>query len=177
MKTVIVLAMHGMTPKDYPIEEKKEFLKLHSQVDAGGLSAEQLRRHDELDRKMRNWPRTPKNDPYNEAAVEMARNLERSSGNEVVLGYNEFCAPSLQDAFAIAAERQKADRVVVVTPMMTRGGNHSEEEIPAEVEAARSRFPQVRFDYAWPFNSVRIAEFLSAHISETSGSCAAGHRA
>ena len=169
MKTVIVLAMHGMTPKDYPIDEKKEFLKLHSQVDAGGLSAEQLQRHDELDRKMRNWPRTPKNDPYNEAAVEMARNLERCSGNEVVLGYNEFCAPSLQDAFAIAAGKN-ADRVIAVTPMMTRGGNHSEEEIPAEVAAAQSRFPNIRFEYAWPFNSVRIAEFLSLHITESSGS-------
>lgn len=163
MKSIIVLAMHGMTPKDFPIEEKKEFLKLHSQVDSGGLSAEQRRRHDELDAKMRNWPRTPSNDAYNEAALQLARDLQQSSGNEVILGYNEFCAPSLPGAFAIAAGK-RPDRVVVVTPMMTRGGNHSEEEIPAEVQAAREKYPHIQFEYAWPFNSARIADFLNSHI-------------
>jgi sirohydrochlorin cobaltochelatase len=163
MKTILVLAMHGMTPKDYPLEEKKEFLRLHSQVDAGGLSAEQRRRHDELDLKMRRWPRTPQNDPYHTAATELAREMARSSGNEVILGYNEFCAPSLQEAFALAAEK-RPDKVVVVTPMMTRGGNHSEEEIPAEVQTARERFPHIQFDYAWPFDPAKIADFLTGHV-------------
>lgn len=163
MSTLLVLAMHGMTPKDFPLEEKKEFLKLHSQVDSGGLSAEQRRRHDELDTKMRRWPRTPQNDAYNDAAVRLARDLERSSGNAVILGYNEFCAPSLPEAFALAAAK-RPDRVVVVTPMMTRGGNHSEEEIPAEVQAAREKFPHIEFDYAWPFDSAKIAQFLTSHI-------------
>ncbi len=169
MKSIIVLAMHGMTPKDFPLDEKKEFLKLHSQVDAGGLTADQRARHDALDLKMRRWPRNATNDAYNEAAMQLAKDLERSSGNEVILGYNEFCAPSLQEAFAIAAGK-RPDRVIVVTPMMTRGGNHSEEEIPAEVQAAREKFPHVRFEYAWPFDSARIAQFLSGHISDVTGS-------
>ncbi len=164
MKTILVLAMHGMTPKDYPLEEKREFLKLHSQVDSGGLTADQRTRHDALDLKMRKWPRTPQNDPYHIAATEIAREMERSSGNEVILGYNEFCWPGLQEAFAQAAAK-RPDRVVVVTPMMTRGGNHSEEEIPAEVQTAREKFPHIRFDYAWPFDPARIARFLSEHVN------------
>lgn len=163
MKTVIVLAMHGMTPKDFPADEKKEFMRLHSQIDSGTLLSEQRRRHDELDSKMRRWPRTPQNDAYNEAAKEMARNLGRSSGQEVILGYNEFCAPTLQEAFGLAAAK-RPDRVIIVTPMMTRGGNHSEEEIPAEVQTARERFPHIQFEYAWPFDSSRIADFLADHI-------------
>ena len=166
MKTVIVLAMHGMTPKDFPAEERKEFMRLHSQAGSGGLSADQHRRHDELDLKMRRWPRTPANDSYNEAAVQLASDLSRSSGSEVILGYNEFCAPSLQEAFALAADK-RPDRVIVVTPMMTRGGNHSEEEIPAEVQLAREKYPQVQFDYAWPFDSASVAKFLTNHIQQT----------
>ena len=45
MGSIIVLAMHGMTPKDFPQEDKKEFMRLHSQVGSGSLSADQRRRH------------------------------------------------------------------------------------------------------------------------------------
>ena len=165
MKSVIVLAMHGMTPKDFPADEKQEFLKLHSQAGSGALSPDQRRRHDALDVRIRNWPRTPANDTYQSAAAQLARDLERSSGSEVIVGYNEFCGPSLSEALAAAALK-RPDQVVVVTPMMTRGGNHSEEQIPAEVAAAQKKFPHIRFEYAWPFDSARIAEFLTAHLRQ-----------
>ncbi|MBP9733696.1 MAG: CbiX/SirB N-terminal domain-containing protein [Candidatus Omnitrophica bacterium] len=166
MKTILVLAMHGMTPKDYPLEEKREFLKLHSQADSGGLTAEQRVRHDALDLKMRKWQRTPQNDPYHTAATEIAAEMQRSSGNEVILGYNEFCWPSLQEAFSMAAQKN-ASRVVIVTAMMTRGGNHAEEEIPAEIEEARKKFPNIQFEYAWPFSASLIANFLTEHVGQT----------
>jgi sirohydrochlorin cobaltochelatase len=54
--------------------------------------------------------------------------------------------------------------VVVTTPMMTPGGEHAEQEIPAAIAEARARHPQVAFDYAWPFDLARVAAFLAEQI-------------
>jgi len=32
MKTIVVLVMHGMSPSDFPKDEKQEFMKLRSQL-------------------------------------------------------------------------------------------------------------------------------------------------
>jgi sirohydrochlorin cobaltochelatase len=48
--------------------------------------------------------------------------------------------------------------------MMTRGGEHAEIEIPAEVEAARTRHPAVTLVYAWPFEPGDVARFLAEQI-------------
>ena len=68
---------------------------------------------------------------------------------EVVVGFNEFCAPDLAQALDEAAARG-AGQVVVTTPMMTTGGEHAEQDIPAAIDQAPARHPQVTFDYAWP---------------------------
>jgi CbiX protein len=52
----------------------------------------------------------------------------------------------------------------VVTPMMTRGGEHSEADIPMAIARARSRHPSVRFQYAWPFAPAEVAGFLAMQI-------------
>lgn len=166
MKTLIVLAMHGMTPKDFPEGEKNQFFKLRaalSRPEPGLDRQASLKRLEELDRKMRQWPRTPQNDPFHFAATKLAEHLSAKTGYEVRLGYNEFCAPDLPQALDLAAE-SGAQRVLVVTPMMTRGGNHSEEEIPQLVEEAVKRHPGTRFIYAWPFAEEEIASFLASQL-------------
>jgi len=163
MKTIIVLAMHGTPPKDFPREEFAEFFRLHSQVGKGATSSPIQERYDFLDNKMRNWPRNERNDPFHAASQELAAQLSKVSGLEVILGYNEFCAPGLDEALQYAVN-ENADKIIVATPMMTRGGEHAEKDIPAKIKDFSKRYPKVAITYAWPFDTVQVAGFLSEHI-------------
>jgi sirohydrochlorin cobaltochelatase len=137
MKAVIVLAMHGAPPLDFPEQDLAEFYGLHARLahgpGAGPAAAE--RRYFELEEKIRTWPRTPRNDPFYAGSQNLAIELRKASGRKVILGFNEFCAPSLHEALDQAAG-QGAEKVIVVTPMVTRGGEHAERDIPDAIERA-----------------------------------------
>ena len=167
MKAVIVLAMHGGLPNDFPKQELAEYFNLHSRL-AHAVGAENTavrRRFDELETRIRHWPRTPKNDPYFFGSQELAVALRRASGRKVILGFNEFCAPSLDEALDQAAG-QKAEKIIVATPMMTRGGEHAEIDIPAAIRRAEESHPGAKYIYAWPLPVREIAEFLSAQLGK-----------
>jgi len=66
----------------------------------------------------------------------------------VVVGFNEFCAPDVGQALDQAAAGG-ARRVVLVTPMMTAGGEDAEVELPEQVAAAKWPHPGLAFVYAW----------------------------
>jgi len=167
MKAVIVLAMHGVPPNDFPEPEMAELFSLRARVKkvAGPerLALEGSLR--ELDSKMRAWPRTAKNDPFCAASQELGASLKKATGCEVVVGFNEFCGPSLDDALrrAIASG---AEKVIVVTPMMTRGGEHAEVDIPAVIKAVQAEHPEFPIVYAWPFKVSETANFLASHIAD-----------
>ncbi len=163
LDTTIVLAMHGAPPNDYPRQESGEFFNLHGRLGHGHRPniGPIPSRYAELERKIREWPRTPQNDPYHAAALDLARHLQLASGFRVVVGFNEFCSPKLDEALDQAATSQ---RIVVITPMMTRGGGHSEQEIPEAIQRAKERHPDVQILYAWPFDVSEIAGFLSKQI-------------
>lgn len=166
METVLVLAMHGAPPRDFPRQELVELMTLHGRLGHGGgpQQAEWARRYAELESKMRGWPRTAENDPFHAASLDLARQLQRATGYDVIVGFNEFCGPSLDEALAQAVGGG-AEKVVVVTPMMTRGGEHAEVDIPAAVQHAREKYPRVGFYYAWPFADEAIAKFLAGQLS------------
>ncbi len=164
---IIVLAMHGMPPKDFPEKEKMEFMRLHSQhARPGALTAEQMKRHAELDVQMRAWPRTETNDAFHAASCRIAAEMKKINGVEVLVAFNEFCAPGVPETLDKAAGLKQGE-VVVATPMLTRGGSHAELEIPADIEKARQRHPGVQFRYAWPFDSAFVAKFLSEQIQRS----------
>jgi sirohydrochlorin cobaltochelatase len=165
MKSVIMLAMHGAPPKDFPERETAELFGLHARLEhaAGPERAGLERRYAELDAKMRAWPRTAQNDPFYVGARDVADHLGRATGCEVVVGFNEFCAPSLDEALDHAVAKA-ADRVIVITPMMTRGGEHSEVDIPAAIRRAQERHPGLSIRYVWPFEASDVAAFLAAQI-------------
>ena len=167
LRTVIVLAMHGAPPNDFPQRELGELFGLHARLDHthGPERAMLERRYAELDAKMRAWPRTVQNDPFYVGSQELAGELARMTACPVIVGFNEFCAPSLDEAFDRAVE-QGADRIIVVTPMVTRGGEHSEVDIPTAVRRAQERHPQTPFLYAWPFEASEVAQFLAAQIGK-----------
>lgn len=165
MKTIIVLAMHGAPPNDFPQRELGELFGLHARLDhTQGLERAALeRRHAELDAKMRAWPRTAQNDPFYIGSQALAAELVCVTEYPVIVGFNEFCAPSLDEAFDRAVE-QGASRIIVVTPMVTRGGEHSEADIPAAVRRAQTRHPGLSLLYAWPFATPCVAQFLAAQV-------------
>ena len=170
--TVVVLAMHGSPAVDFPRNELSELLGLHMRLSQGDLDGPEreaiARRHDELDRKIRGWPRTAENDPFFAASQDLAKRLSEALGTRVVVGFNEFCAPSVEQVLEEVAE-EGADRIVVVTPMMTTGGEHSERDIPEVIERVRGKHPRTEIVYAWPFEPNKVAEFLARHIKESTG--------
>jgi sirohydrochlorin cobaltochelatase len=166
MKSIIVLAMHGVPPRDFPEKELAEFFRLHSQRAASTNNNQEnpQDRYSFLNNKIRNWTRNEQNDPFHIASQELAKQLTEISGIEVIVGYNEFCAPSLEEALQSAVNKN-ADKIIIATPMMTRGGEHTEKEIPAKIKEFSKRCPKVEIKYAWPFDTLQVARFLSEHIS------------
>jgi len=165
VKTVIVLAMHGIPASDYPGQRLAELMALHHRLDQlDGSEKEMARaRFEALDAELRNWPRTPQNDPFHHFSLELARELESMTHTETVVGFNEFCAPdvyqTLQEAVTCGA-----GRIIVVTPMLTRGGEHAEREIPAIIRKFSDTYPEVEIIYAWPFEKSAIAGFLKQNM-------------
>ena len=165
-KAVIVLAMHGSPALDFPKDEMAEFMSLHAQLGSmsGPLASAQRVRYDQLDSRMRAWPRTGQNDPFYAGSQELAKHLRQESGLEVIIGFNEFGAPTLEEALDRAAARE-AGQIVVVTPMMTRGGEHSAVDIPGAIRRAQQKVPSQKIIYAWPFATEDIARFLSSQVT------------
>jgi sirohydrochlorin cobaltochelatase len=98
-------------------------------------------------------------------SLELAGHLSRYTGNKVILGFNEFCAPSLEEAIEQALETAP-EKIVVITPMMTRGGEHSEVDIPNAIQRAQERHPGIQIIYVWPFDVSQVAQFLASQIAQ-----------
>ena len=165
MGDVVVLVMHGAPPNDFPRDEMAEFFGLRARLVRAAEPERAAMEHRlaELEARIRAWPRTPLNDPFHAAAHEMAAELARATGCEVIVGFNEFCSPTLDEALDRAAA-MAIGKVVVITPMMTRGGEHAEVDIPAAVRLAQQRHPGAQLLYAWPFDLAEVAAFLGAQV-------------
>jgi sirohydrochlorin ferrochelatase len=165
-KAVVVLAMHGAPPLDFPKSEMAEFMSLYARLGhaLSPLPDDQKARYRQLEAKMRVWPRTGQNDPFYAGSQELAKHLRQESGLEVIIGFNEFCAPGLDEALERAAAREAAE-IVVITPMMTHGGEHSAVDIPEAVRRAQQKFPGQKIVYAWPFATEDIARFLASQVT------------
>lgn len=161
--------MHGVPPRDFPRREIAELMALGNRLEHGAVPPPERpaaeARFAELDAKVRGWPRSAENDTFYMASQELAAELALATGSEVVLGFNEFCSPAVPAALDRAAATD-AERIVVITPMLTPGGEHAEVEIPAQVEDARGRHPDVQFVYAWPYAMADVAAFLAQRIAK-----------
>src|SRR3970040_1431571 len=100
MSDVIVLAMHGAPPTDFPPQEIGELFMLHMRLGhvAGSERAALEGRFAALDARVRAWPRTPQNDPFYAGSLDLAAHLERLTGAAGLVGFKEFCAPRLDES-------------------------------------------------------------------------------
>ncbi len=162
----VILVGHGGIPKGYPSDLVSKLKRLEAQRRAAGqpMSPEEL----ELDTKIRQWPRTPESDPYQAGLEALASQMKPMlNGAHFTVAYNEFCGPTLSEAVeGIIAKGAK--QITVVSTMFTPGGSHSEFEIPEEMEELRAKYPEVKLNYAWPFDLKKVARMLTDHISQFS---------
>jgi sirohydrochlorin cobaltochelatase len=162
-KEAVVLIGHGGTASDIPRAVVAELKRLEGERQAR-RETEMSPREAELDKKVREWPRTPETDPYKFGVEEIAAALApKLGGRKLVVAYNEFCAPSVEDAIEGLA-REGFTRISLISTMFTRGGIHAECEIPGIVLLSRKKYPGVSIEYAWPYDAGFIADFLAAQL-------------
>ena len=161
-KSAVILVGHGGIPSDLPSGIVEKFMRLHkTRVKAGGEASDQ---EIELDNTIRRWARTPDSDPYKSGLENLATHMEKFLNDFIVkTAYNEFCYPTIEEAIGELAV-DKVTRIILVTTMITRGGSHSEKEIPEELEVLREKFKDIDIQYAWPFDMDSFALFLSDHL-------------
>ena len=162
-REAVVLVGHGGVPSDCPGELVSELKLLEADRRARGL-AEMSPLEVEIDRKVRHWPRTRATDPYQAGLAAVAERLAaRIAPRRLMVAYNEFCAPSLEEAIALLAA-DGVSRISIATTMFTPGGSHSELEIPAIVDRLAREYPAIEIRYAWPFDLDLAASFLAEQI-------------
>ena len=90
------------------------------------------------------------------------------NGDLFAIAYNEFCAPTVEEAVEslVAAG---ATAITVVPSMFTPGGSHSELEIPETLEKLRVTHPGIELHYAWPFDLGQVASMLTAQLKRFQG--------
>jgi sirohydrochlorin cobaltochelatase len=165
-KKAVILVGHGGLPSDMPSEMVEKFMRVHKgRIKAGGPITKHER---ELDAVIRKWERTPENDPYKTGLESLASHMEPMlEGHLLKTAYNEFCYPAIEDAVDELA-KENVSKIIIITTMITRGGSHSEKEIPEELQTLCSKHPNIDIQYAWPFSMDAFALFLTAHIKEFS---------
>ena len=162
----VVLVGHGGIPTDCPPELVAKLKRLEGQRRAGKLpmSAEER----DVDAMIRRWPRTKQTDPYQYGLEALAHALQPLLKNvHFAVAYNEFCAPTLEEAVEGLIQKG-AMEITVATTMFTPGGSHSEIEIPEIISRLQERHPGVEIRYAWPFDLERIARALAEQIQRFS---------
>jgi sirohydrochlorin cobaltochelatase len=161
-KQGVVLVGHGGIPRDCPQELVTRLKRMEAQRRAAKQppSAEEM----ELDSKIRRWPRTDATDPYRSGLEAVAAALRPHLGDTVfAVAYNEFCAPSLEEAVEDLIA-QGATHITVTTTMVTPGGSHAEIEIPEILERLKTQHPGVTLRYAWPFDLEQVASTLAQQL-------------
>jgi len=145
MKTVVVLAMHGLPPSDFPRNQFAEYMGLRTKSRNGDMTADAQaeERHAALEKRIRYWPRTRLNDPFYTASQDIAEQLSVDTRCPVILGFAEFCAPDLDEAFDEAVQNG-AGQIVVVTPEMSHEGAYPDLDINQAVNRVKKRHPTVR---------------------------------
>ena len=160
----IVLIGHGGIPNNFPSEKvsRLKMLEAGRQHTHSPISDEEIK----LDHEIRNWPRTPENDPFCFGIRSIAERMKiKIPDTKLIIAYNEFCGPSIEEAVADLVKDGYSD-ITLLTTMFTPGGVHSEFEIPVIVKNLRGIYPQIKLTYPWPFDLDAVAEFLLGHLKK-----------
>jgi sirohydrochlorin cobaltochelatase len=161
-ETRTIIAAHGTPPLDMPRKLMLEYMMLHGGMRVRG--SKQDKRHDELDEMVRNWPRTDK-DAYWAGTIKLGKMLETMIGSETIVAYNEFCGPSIKEAFEKAVN-DKAKKIFVISPMWEPNNRHSAVDVLQSVYRAKKKYPKIEIIYAWPYGYDKIIKCLCGQLLE-----------
>jgi sirohydrochlorin ferrochelatase len=157
----LILVGHGEPPRDLPRHTIRKYFELLEKR----RTEEEDKLFQRLEEEIVNRQRTPENDPYFYGLVAVAEELKRLQRfKQVWVAFNEFCRPTLLEALREACESE-VDVIVVATVMLTRGGHHSEEEIPSTIEQAKT-FCKKPIIYVWPIDPTDFAQFLLSQVEK-----------
>jgi sirohydrochlorin cobaltochelatase len=159
----VVLVGHGAVPSDCPrdLVTRVKALEGRRRATGGPVTDEEA----ELDARIRRWPRDAASDPYGAGLEALAGRLRPLLGGaRLAVAYNEFAAPTLDEAVD-ALVAGGATSLAVVPSMLTPGGVHSEVEIPETIARLRAKHPAIALRYVWPFDLDAVARLLAAHVS------------
>ena len=158
----LILVGHGGLPSDIPSEMVEKFMRIHKgRIKSGSSITDQEL---ELDGTIRRWNRTEETDPYKFGLDSLASRMKLFLPEHIIqTAYNEFCFPTIEQAVGDLVEKEVSN-ISVVTTMITRGGSHSEIEIPEEIKALQLKNKETVIQYAWPFDINSFALFLSTHV-------------
>ena len=160
-----MLIGHGAPATDCPPRLIGELMGLEWRDSAAGHSDGALTsRAAQPDAQIRNWPRRDGNDPYRKGLEQVAEALRPLLPTKrLVVGYNEFCRPTIAEAIEQVIA-QGATRILVLPTMLTPGGVHSEVDIPRALEAVRRTHPDRTIEYLWPYDLQQVAGLLASHV-------------
>lgn len=161
MKAVILIG-HGGVPKDFPVAKVGRLRMLESARQSAGVPPCNEER--ELDREIRNWPRTPESEPFLYGMRAIADGVTKKIGaTRLEIAFNEFCAPSIEES-AASLIGEGFTTIILLSTMITRGGIHSEIEIPEIIAALRKQYPGITFEYRWPLDADEIGSFFANQL-------------
>jgi sirohydrochlorin cobaltochelatase len=158
----VVLVGHGAVPSDCPrdLVTRLKALEGRRRATGGVTTAEEA----ELDARIRGWPRDAGTDPYGAGLEALASRLRPLLGGaRLAVAYNEFAAPTLEDAVD-GLVAGGANAIAVVPSMLTPGGVHAEVEIPETIARLRAKHPAIALRYVWPFDLEAVAKLLATHV-------------
>jgi len=103
--------------------------------------------------------------PFNELTNELKGRL---GPDAVRLAYMEFIPPTLSD---VAQEAAKDDKLeLLVLPVFLAAGGHLAEDIPAQIEDVRRRFPQLKIELLPPIGEhPRVKRVFQEIVCEYAG--------
>jgi len=149
MKTVIVLALRGAPPADFPAAEMGWLLEQHAQLEQA-VGPE------------RGWFES-----HYAAAHALGEQLSRVTGCEVVAGFDNFGIPSIEMALEQAAISAK--QVFVITPMLSGTSQHCKVDLPRAIQRVQARHPDTPIVFLWGFDASDLAAFLAAPMNRQFG--------
>lgn len=160
---VLVLVGHGGVPKDLPRRWVREMKQLYRRAGEGDEDARAAAV--ELEQRIRHHPRTDETDPYGAGLRALAARLRAHLADwRVVVAYNEFCAPTIEEAIGTVIA-EGATEIRVVTTMITPGGSHSEVDIPEALSRVRAAHPGVHVQFVWPLDLDRVAQMYASCLT------------
>lgn len=161
----LVLIGHGGVPEDFSREKVRRLVTLETERQRMGTPMSDEEKT--LDDEIRNWPRNELNDPFESGMKKVAMSLEQKlEGRKLVVAYNEFCGPSIEAATEKLISEGFAN-IEYLSTMFTPGGVHSEFEIPEIIESLKAKYPNVTFDYKWPYDLNLVSDLLSAQLASS----------